>query len=203
MFCENPKGPSTVTYVHLRDNMGFISCGLCKEIMKEAVQIWMEKVAYGRVRYLKDSIIKIKRSSGAIDDGWNIDSPYITLERQTQKELVYCVNNVQNLQKWCSVDEIIELNPSAGAPEQRMEVLDTYDVETMPSIIINKYNTSTAMPANLCTICGINMGDDNPRQLCGKTHCENEWLLDDEIKNNYSEVIHDFTDETNFKIYKY
>lgn len=27
---------------------------------------------------------------------------------------------------------------------------------------------------NLCVNCGINMGDDNPRQLCEKTHCPNE-----------------------------
>lgn len=27
---------------------------------------------------------------------------------------------------------------------------------------------------NLCVQCGVNMGDCNPRQLCGKTYCENE-----------------------------
>jgi hypothetical protein len=27
---------------------------------------------------------------------------------------------------------------------------------------------------NLCVNCGIDMGDDNPRQLCQKTHCDNE-----------------------------
>ena len=26
---------------------------------------------------------------------------------------------------------------------------------------------------NLCEICKIDMGDCNPRQLCGKTYCEN------------------------------
>lgn len=24
---------------------------------------------------------------------------------------------------------------------------------------------------NLCTLCGVDMGSMNPRQLCGKTHC--------------------------------
>ena len=28
--------------------------------------------------------------------------------------------------------------------------------------------------ANFCMQCGINMGDDNPRQLCGKTYCMQE-----------------------------
>jgi hypothetical protein len=25
--------------------------------------------------------------------------------------------------------------------------------------------------ANFCVVCGINMGDNNPRQLCKKTYC--------------------------------
>lgn len=29
---------------------------------------------------------------------------------------------------------------------------------------------------NLCTSCGIDMGDMNPRQLCRKTYCENEGM---------------------------
>lgn len=27
---------------------------------------------------------------------------------------------------------------------------------------------------NLCTVCGIDMGPQNPRQLCGKIYCMNE-----------------------------
>jgi len=27
---------------------------------------------------------------------------------------------------------------------------------------------------NLCVVCGVDMGPDNPRQLCRKTYCENE-----------------------------
>ena len=26
---------------------------------------------------------------------------------------------------------------------------------------------------NLCTVCGIDIGECNPRQLCRKTYCEN------------------------------
>lgn len=26
---------------------------------------------------------------------------------------------------------------------------------------------------NLCLDCGVDMGPTNPRQLCGKTHCNN------------------------------
>jgi len=30
------------------------------------------------------------------------------------------------------------------------------------------------MSSNLCVICGIDMGEDNPRQLCGKICCDDE-----------------------------
>ena len=30
---------------------------------------------------------------------------------------------------------------------------------------------------NLCVICGVDMGPDNPRQLCRKTYCENEYEI--------------------------
>jgi hypothetical protein len=36
--------------------------------------------------------------------------------------------------------------------------------------IIEKY---TEMYVNRCVICGIDMGPNNPRQLCRKTYCEN------------------------------
>ena len=32
---------------------------------------------------------------------------------------------------------------------------------------------------NFCTECGVNMGDDNPRQLCGKRMClDNEYIFE-------------------------
>ena len=50
--------------------------------------------------------------------------------------------------------------------------------------IIDKCNTLTKeseqnkkiprCKGNFCMICGVNMGDDNPRQLCGKTYCMQE-----------------------------
>ena len=38
-------------------------------------------------------------------------------------------------------------------------------------------------PSNRCTECGVDMGDCNPRQLCGKTVCRNPmaWEDDDEM----------------------
>ncbi len=33
---------------------------------------------------------------------------------------------------------------------------------------------------NLCTVCGVDMGDINPRQLCGKLICDNQESVDRE-----------------------
>ena len=35
-------------------------------------------------------------------------------------------------------------------------------------------NNNNRCKANFCIECGVNMGDDNPRQLCGKTYCMQE-----------------------------
>lgn len=35
-------------------------------------------------------------------------------------------------------------------------------------------NTNDYCAGNFCTVCGINMGDGNPRQLCRKTYCPND-----------------------------
>jgi hypothetical protein len=149
MFCEQPKGPSFVTYVYIKDNMGFISCNLCKEKMAEATKTWRETLAYGKVRYLKDSFIKIKRSSGEIEDGWKLGSPCVIFNEKSQTEVIQCIEHNRDLQRWCKVDDIIEFNP--------------------PLVNDDEY-----VYKNLCLICGVDMGDDNPRQLCGKTQCNNE-----------------------------
>lgn len=33
---------------------------------------------------------------------------------------------------------------------------------------------------NCCQLCGLDLGDSNPRQLCGKIMCDNEIFIDDE-----------------------
>lgn len=163
MFCTKPKGPSIVAYVDVRENMGFITCDLCKEKMEDAIKLWDEKEAYGKVRYLKDSIIKIKRTSGEIDDGWKLGSPFIKFD---QIDWVYCVDYTRDLQKWCQVEDIIRLNPAPNVTSEG-------DVKS---------------DKNLCVTCGIDMGDNNPRQLCGKTQCDNDWYNDNEIINKYINI---------------
>jgi hypothetical protein len=38
----------------------------------------------------------------------------------------------------------------------------------------NKRKQNLDCSANFCVVCGVNMGDNNPRQLCRKTFCPRE-----------------------------
>ena len=51
------------------------------------------------------------------------------------------------------------------------------DPNILPSILdLYVENSLFSIPMNLCTICGINLGDSNPRQYCGKTRCYNSYV---------------------------
>jgi len=57
--------------------------------------------------------------------------------------------------------------------------IDNHDLCTIDKCIINNNNnnnnnkTNTKCSGNFCVMCGINLGYNNPRQLCRKTYCEN------------------------------
>ena len=117
MFCKDPKGYTYTYHVCLYDRLGYITCEKCKEKGKAEVLKWHETVAYGRVRHLKDVVIKVKRSlkNGirAIEDGWKLEHPITRI--QEGNEMIYCFNETQKLGRWCYIDEILELNPPKGA----------------------------------------------------------------------------------------
>lgn len=145
MFCDDPKGETQTYTVYDELKMGYISCPRCEYLAEAAVKEWHATMAYGRANYLKNADnIKIKRSSGEIEDGWKIDNPFISISRTDDRETLHCCNKNNSMNKWCYVDDLIELNPPSEAPIK-----------------------------NLCVECGVDMGDSNPRQFCGKTYCKN------------------------------
>lgn len=152
MFCEKPKGPSYSYYVSLVDKMGFLACGKCKEKANEALDQWHANLAYGKARYLKDKIIKIKRSSGEIEDGWSLDNPLTGVDNRGI-EVIHCYQEKTDMGRWCKLSEILELNPTASEAVTNEVVIEEFK--------------------NLCVDCGVDMGPDNPRQLCGKWRCNN------------------------------
>ena len=149
MFCDDPKGETHTYTVYDELKMGYISCPNCINLAEEAVKRWHETMAYGRAIYLKDSDnIKIKRSSGEIESGWKIDNPFIGISRIDGRETLHCCNEKNNMNKWCYVDDLIEMNPFVSNSEEVEEA-----------------------QKNLCVDCGVDMGECNPRQFCGKWCC--------------------------------
>ena len=140
MFCNNPKGSSLTSYVCMDSKLGYISCFACESKLEEAVKKWYE---YYDINYLKNKDIKIKRSSGEIESGWRFLNPTSINCDDAQNMKIYCLNEIQELTKWCRIDDILKLNPREDL-------------------------------RNLCVNCGIDMGEDNPRQLCCKSYCPNE-----------------------------
>jgi hypothetical protein len=180
MFCENPKGECYHNYVYLQEHYGYITCANCIEKGKEAATYWNKHIAYGKANYLKDQSITIKRSSGELDEGWALDNPLLGIARNGT-DTIHCFHSEKQLGRWCYLDEIVRLNPpkaSEAVPDSTSEAVPDSTSEAVPDSTseaeADASEADTVDIKNLCVNCGINMGSDNPRQLCGKTSCPNE-----------------------------
>ena len=109
MFCKEPKGESYISYVALEDRIGYISCKECREKMKVAVDFWRTQRAYGQANHLKDRTdLKVRRSNGDIEGGWRMNNPLV---RYDDKIRICCYNQEKNIERWCRMETILELNP--------------------------------------------------------------------------------------------
>ena len=70
--------------------------------------------------------------------------------------------------KYLHSEEWINLN--LGLPAYDMIPIEKLDKDDSSSQLQN----DSEEVKNLCTICKVDMGPNNPRQLCRKTYCENE-----------------------------
>ena len=109
MYCENPKGESYIRYVYLEDKFGYISCENCKHRLADSVKIWENDLAYDKANHLKNKKIKIQRSSGIIENGWELSCP-ITRTDEDNFSLIQCFNEEHKIYKWCKLDDILKLN---------------------------------------------------------------------------------------------
>ena len=57
--------------------------------------------------------------------------------------------------------------------EQQQQICDNSSEEPTLTAVTEAAEEGDTMK-NLCVICGVNMGECNPRQLCGKTRCYEE-----------------------------
>lgn len=113
MFCTTSKGDCYTQYVNLPERMGYIYCENCKEHANKATQHWKENIAYGEANYLRDRDIKIKRTSGLIENGWELHNPFTHINDQGI-EMIQCYHKTLDMARWCKLEEILELNPKSN-----------------------------------------------------------------------------------------
>ena len=78
----------------------------------------------------------------------------------------------QSENTWGDVEWCIKSTPHANENsenEENTELYDGYASESSSSV-------ENMDISNLCVECGVDMGPNNPRQLCGKTYCCNMLL---------------------------
>ena len=110
MFCTDPKGQSYTTYVALEAKFGYISCADCIEKMRAAAEFWRTHRAYGQANHLKDrQDLKIKRSNGDIEAGWQLNNPLVNIEHDGQVT-IHCYNESKDIGKWVFMESLLELN---------------------------------------------------------------------------------------------
>lgn len=87
------------------------------------------------------------------------------LNKKQNPQILGLVNKAYN--------EYLSQEKTKMIPERPVKPKKERDTE--PDIEpVNLKNVFDEVNTNLCIICNVDMGDNNPRQLCKKTYCENE-----------------------------
>jgi hypothetical protein len=109
-FCKDPKGHALLYLVSQDDNYGFLSCPNCTFIAENAVKDWIDKFAYGSANHLKNKSLKVRRTSGVIEDNWRLSSTSTMIYYDViGKECVKLINGEQ-IYKMVPIDDLLLLN---------------------------------------------------------------------------------------------
>ena len=123
-FCPHPKGDVLCHYVCEEYRYGFLSCSECCELAEEAVEEWNTKEAYGRANKFKNKTIKVKRTSGIIEEDWMLSEIYTVVVYTAKGEHVNCVNSDKTITKWIKINDLLEWNK-----EQTEQTEQTVSIE--------------------------------------------------------------------------
>lgn len=113
-FCTNVQTPGPyMHYLSFVTKNGWASCAneSCKQMGKESVENFMATEAFGRANHLKDRPIKIKRTSGQMDDDWVLEKTFPEVQLSSTGEEKVCVTKLgADLEKWVSVNNVLNWN---------------------------------------------------------------------------------------------
>ena len=114
-FCTNVQTPghSYMHYLSIVTKNGWVSCAneRCRQRGRDAITNFMATKAFGRANHLKDRPIKIKRTSGQMDDDWVLEKTFPEVQRSSTGEEKVCVTKLgADLEKWVPVNNILSWN---------------------------------------------------------------------------------------------
>ena len=113
-FCTNVQTPGPyMHYLSFVTKNGWVSCAneICKQRGKDEVENFMATKAFGRANHLKDRPIKIKRTSGQMDDDWVLEKAFPEVQLSSTGEEKVCVTKLgADIEKWVSINNVLNWN---------------------------------------------------------------------------------------------
>ena len=113
-FCDKVETPGPfMYYISFETKNGWVACSnpLCKKKGEAAVEHYMRTQAYGKANHLRGKCIKVKRTSGAVEDGWTLSAMFTELRvDQNGVERVCVVDETGEIEKWVNVVNLLEWN---------------------------------------------------------------------------------------------
>lgn len=119
-FCKNPNGKCNLKYINIEQQLGFVCCNKkeCKDNMEQRIYKLFEEIGWNTIKKFANTYIKVKRSSGIIENDWIItcdnsfmgpivvdDCTYIPVHK-----IIIINNKEETLKKYISLEEFNELN---------------------------------------------------------------------------------------------
>ena len=117
-FCDDPKDDVFTHYISVEYKYGFLSCDKCIDKATSAVNEWFATEAWGDVNYLRHKNIKVKRSSGIIEDDWKLDKERPFVETIGESKAVNCIKDDGSITKCCFISDIVEWNDEKSDDSQ-------------------------------------------------------------------------------------
>jgi hypothetical protein len=115
-FCDKVETPGPyLFYISIETKNGWVTCSndSCRKKGEAALDHYMKTRAYGKANIFKGKCIKVRRTSGEIEDNWKLSSSFVEpLIDDNGVERVCVVNASEEIEKWIDIKKILEWNKS-------------------------------------------------------------------------------------------
>jgi|Laugresu1bdmlbdd_1035124.scaffolds.fasta_scaffold06352_2 hypothetical protein len=113
-FCDSVETPGPyMYYISIETKNGWVTCSneMCKSKGEAALDHYMRTKAYGRANVFRGKMVKVKRTSGHIEDNWKLSKHFVEpVLDASGNERVCVVNETEEIEKWVSVDHVLQWN---------------------------------------------------------------------------------------------